>query len=72
VPTVSPDDAGPPSSTQVADSVTALWRRLGFPLDQIPAQVVITPACGLAGATPEYARAALGVSVEAAKRLSEQ
>jgi len=72
VPTVPLDEGRPPSSQEVADAVTALWRRLGFPLDRIPAQVVITPACGLAGATAEYARAALGTSVEAAKRLSEQ
>jgi hypothetical protein len=35
------------------------------------AQVVITPACGLAGAPPEYARAALARCREAARRLPE-
>jgi len=59
----------PPASTTAADAVTGLWRRLGFPLDQAPAQVVVTPACGLAGATPGYARAALAACAEAARRL---
>jgi len=58
----------PPASTTAADAVTGLWRRLGFPLDQATAQVVVTPACGLAGATPGYARAALAASAEAARR----
>ena len=29
----------------------------------------MTPACGLAGATPDYARAALAACVEAGRRL---
>jgi methionine synthase II (cobalamin-independent) len=60
-----------PTSAQVADKVTGLWRRLGFSTDQLAAQVVVTPACGLAGATAEYARAVLAVCVEAGKRLTE-
>ncbi len=61
--------ARPPSSTSAADAVSSLWRRLGFPLEQAAAQVVVTPACGLAGATPDYARAALAACVEAGRRL---
>jgi methionine synthase II (cobalamin-independent) len=58
-----------PSAVTVADTVLDLWRRLGFPIEQAAAQVVVTPACGLAGATPTYARAALTTCVEAARRL---
>jgi hypothetical protein len=58
-----------PSGPAAADMVTQLWRRLGFPPDQLPAQVVVTPACGLAGATPGYARAALAACVDAGHRL---
>jgi methionine synthase II (cobalamin-independent) len=58
-----------PSSTTAADAITGLWRRLGFPLEQAAAQVVVTPACGLAGATPDYARAALAACLEAGRRL---
>ncbi|MFF5226515.1 methionine synthase [Dactylosporangium sp. NPDC000521] len=30
-----------------AATVTDLWRKLGFPLSSLPAQVVVTPPCGL-------------------------
>ena len=53
------DGAQPPSAVAAAQQVTDVWRRLGFPLDRLAAQVVVTPTCGLAGAAPEYARAAL-------------
>lgn len=51
--------------------VRALWRRLGFPADQLPSRVVVTPACGLAGVSPAYARAALTRCREAAHELAE-
>jgi methionine synthase II (cobalamin-independent) len=72
VPT-SPDPltGRPPDSAAVATRVEEQWRRLGFPLERLPGQVVVTPACGLAGASQEYARACLGACVEAGRRLAE-
>ena len=55
----------------VADRVRRLWRDLGLPPARLPAQVVLTPPCGLAGATPESARATLGTAREAARRLAD-
>ncbi|WP_250001858.1 methionine synthase [Actinoplanes sp. M2I2] len=55
----------------VASRVSTLWKRLAFPAAQLPRQVVITPACGLAGASPDDARAVLTACREAARRLSE-
>jgi hypothetical protein len=40
-------------------AVRRFWSRLGFPTAQLPGSVVLTPACGLAGASPGYARAAM-------------
>ncbi len=40
-------------------AVRELWGRLGFPLEQLAETVVVTPRCGLAGASPSYARAAM-------------
>ncbi len=37
----------------------------------VAAQVVLTPACGMAGATPEYARDAMTRCREAARLLPE-
>nr|WP_245908134.1 methionine synthase [Pseudosporangium ferrugineum] len=62
---------GAPTSGQVADRVRALWRQLGFPAARLPEQVVVTPACGLAGATPGYVRSVLKACRDAGRRLAE-
>jgi len=62
---------GSAEARQTADRIIRLWRRLGLPLATCPDQVVITPACGLAGASPAYARAALTRCREAASMLAE-
>jgi hypothetical protein len=56
---------------QTAERVIRLWRRLGLPLATCAEQAVITPACGLAGATPAQAREALARCREAAGMLAE-
>jgi hypothetical protein len=56
---------------QTAERVLRLWRRLGLPLATAADQAVITPACGLAGASPAQARAALTRCREAAALLPE-
>jgi methionine synthase II (cobalamin-independent) len=61
-----------PASKDLADRVRQVWERLGFPADRLPAQVVVTPTCGLAGATPVYARGVLAACREAGQRLREQ
>ena len=38
---------------------------------RVPEQVVVTPACGAAGATPDDSRAGFTVAKEAAQRLLE-
>lgn len=54
VPSTDTDLSGPGDTVS---AVRTLWRRLGFAPERL-AQVVLTPACGLAGASPAYARAA--------------
>jgi len=58
-----------PSPDAVADRIRRLWSRLGFPAERLATQVVVTQACGLAGATPDYARGALAAGREAARQL---
>jgi hypothetical protein len=70
VPTRAAD--GSPDAKRIAATVSTLWtRRLGFAAARLPRQVVITPACGLAGASEKYARAVLTACREAARRLAE-
>ena len=68
--TVAPGD-GSAEARQAAERVISLWRRLGLPLDTCAEQAVITPACGLAGASPAQARAALTRCREAGSMLAE-
>jgi hypothetical protein len=65
-------DAPLPAPKAIASRVQAWWRELGFPLDQLAGAVTLTPACGLAGATPGYARDAMTHVREAAKYLQPE
>jgi hypothetical protein len=56
---------------ETAERVIRLYQRLGLPLASCAGQAVITPACGLAGASPAQARAALTRCREAASMLPE-
>jgi methionine synthase II (cobalamin-independent) len=49
--------------------VRQLWRRLGLPAESLGEAVVVTPTCGLAGASPQHARAAMARCREAARTL---
>ncbi len=70
VPGVVPGaDADLPAAKASASRVRAWWRELGFPADELPAAVTLTPSCGLAGATPGYARDAMAHVREAARYL---
>ncbi|MFK0042681.1 methionine synthase [Streptomyces sp. NPDC090741] len=51
--------------------VRKLWRRLGLAPGTLAESVVVTPACGLAGASPAYARAAQAHCVRAARSLAD-
>ncbi|MBQ1091850.1 methionine synthase [Streptomyces sp. B93] len=51
--------------------VRTLWRRLGLHPGLLTDAVTVTPACGLAGASPEYARRALAHCVRAARSLAD-
>ncbi|MGW2963526.1 methionine synthase [Streptomyces sp. NPDC001220] len=51
--------------------VRTLWRRLGLQPGLLAEAVTVTPACGLAGASPAYARQALAHCVRAARSLAD-
>ncbi|NVI91213.1 methionine synthase [Actinomadura sp. BRA 177] len=60
-----------PSLQATGEPVKGLWRRLGFPPARLAEQVVITPACGMAGASPRYVREALKRCRDTARMLYE-
>ena len=63
--------AGSPSERslrQWAEPLVGPWRRLGLPRTGL-GEVVVTPTCGLAGATPDWAVQAMRMSRELARAL---
>ncbi|HST99645.1 MAG TPA: methionine synthase [Geodermatophilus sp.] len=62
-------DAPLPEPKATASRLHAWWRELGFPADELHEAVTLTPSCGLAAATPGYARRAMTHVREAARYL---
>ena len=69
VPALGP--GAPPRIREVVDPARRLWARLGFPPERLPETVVVTPACGLAGASTGWARTATELTRRAARALAE-
>jgi methionine synthase II (cobalamin-independent) len=69
VPSTAPDTT--PSVEDVAKAAAAVTDRLGFPRQVLREQIGITPACGLAGATAEWARAAVELAQRAADAFAD-
>jgi methionine synthase II (cobalamin-independent) len=60
-----------PSAEEVAAAVVAVTDRLGFGRSVLRDRVGVTPACGLAGATSQWARVAIELARKAAEALAE-
>ncbi len=58
-----------PATRPVVERVRRLLDMIGYDAAEVADQLVLTPACGLAGATPAYARGALRAVREAAADL---
>ncbi|MET7638617.1 methionine synthase [Streptomyces sp. NPDC005438] len=71
VPASGSDPAALSDPASNVGGVRSLWRRLGFSPGLLAESVVITPTCGLAGASPAYARAALAHCLRAAESLAD-
>jgi 5-methyltetrahydropteroyltriglutamate--homocysteine methyltransferase len=59
------------SVEEVAAAVVAVTDRLGFSRSALRDRIGISPACGLAGATPKWARSAIGLVRRAAEAFAE-
>ena len=60
-----------PSAEEVAAAVVAVTDRLGFGRSPLRDRIGVTPACGLANATPQWARTAIGLARKAAEAFAE-
>jgi methionine synthase II (cobalamin-independent) len=59
-----------PSAEEVAKAVVAVTDRLGFGRSALRDRIGVTPACGLAGATVQWARTAIGLALKAAEAFA--
>ncbi|HET8604535.1 MAG TPA: methionine synthase, partial [Marmoricola sp.] len=64
------DQTPRPEERLVVDRVLRFLDMLGLDPDEVGDQLVLTPACGLAGASASYAREALALARTGAARLA--
>jgi methionine synthase II (cobalamin-independent) len=69
--TILPRNTRDDQPAQTARRILRFWRALGMNPAEAGRQIVVTPACGLAGATPTRAVEALAHSREAARIVPE-
>ena len=67
----STDPASPPALHDLARPALDLADRLGFDRARLADRAVVTPACGLAGAGPTWARRATSTTVELARAFAD-
>jgi methionine synthase II (cobalamin-independent) len=60
-----------PATEEVAGALAAVTGRLGFGRSALRDRIGVTPACGLARATPEWARTAIELARKAAELFAE-
>lgn len=68
VPSVDP--AGTPTADDVLEPVRRWWNRIGLTSDQLATRTVLTTTCGLAGASPSWARTATTLTTRTAHTLA--
>jgi methionine synthase II (cobalamin-independent) len=63
--------AARPSAEEIAKAAVAITDRLGFSRSILRERIGVTPACGLAGATAQWARAAIELAQKAADAFAD-
>jgi hypothetical protein len=58
--------------SRTVEPARRLWRQLGFAPERLGEVVAVAPTCGLAGSSPQYARAALAAVRAAGRFLVEE
>ncbi|OBI71288.1 methionine synthase [Mycobacterium sp. E740] len=69
VPSGAPDTR--PSVEEIAKAAVSVTDRLGFARSVLSERIGVTPACGLSGATAEWARAAIALTQKTADAFAE-
>ncbi|QCQ91860.1 methionine synthase [Rhodococcus sp. SGAir0479] len=69
VPAIAPERT--PGWRDLAEPATRMVDRLGFPREYLASRIAVTPACGLAGASTEWARTALRAANELTRAFAD-
>ena len=72
VPSLDLSDDRPPRARELATPARELWSRLGFAPDTLARDVVVTPTCGLAGASKSWPARAYRLCRDVAQVLLEE
>ncbi|MFF2086154.1 methionine synthase [Nocardia sp. NPDC058176] len=64
--------AKPPTWRDIAEPAVRLIDRLALPRTTLATQILVTPACGLAGAPLPWSRQALALTTEAARAFADE
>jgi methionine synthase II (cobalamin-independent) len=67
---VQPPDR-PTSPREVAKAAASITDRLGFPREVLRDRIGVTPACGLSGATAQWARTAIELAQKVADGITD-
>lgn len=70
VPAVDPDDW--PTGADLTRALLRWWSDLGYTEVETLPDMTVTPTCGLAAASPGWARAALGLAAQVSRNLSAE
>ena len=70
IPALAPDRV--PAVEELAAAGVSVTDRLGFPRALLRDRIGISPACGLAGATPAWARTAIGLAQRVAEVMADE
>ncbi|GAA1480950.1 hypothetical protein GCM10009624_13900 [Gordonia sinesedis] len=65
-----PSVSAPERPETIAQSLAGIVDRIGLPRNVLSDNVIVTPTCGLAGATPAWARTALGLCAKVGDLLA--
>jgi methionine synthase II (cobalamin-independent) len=68
VPSLEPDTV--PTATALTERVLRWLDMVGLDIEVVSERLVMTPTCGLAGASPDWARQALALCREVARNLT--
>lgn len=71
VPATDPDPDTALEAGAIRAPIVAWWRRIGLPAELLATRSAVSPRCGLAGASPSWARRAMSLAAQVGRELAD-